>query len=670
MRLARFEKVNRYGSPTDDEAVETGDAAKGTWTDIVVDCIAMQWDGIQVGPVRMVHRVQHFTGKKKITDLELYPIQFRNKNEEICKTLTTRGRRVINCFGHKKYNGLTVKSTSLQMPPTYPRQPGMPPPPPNYRERNPDSVREIDSDVYIDFNAFFKLIPLRFERLRRVIPSREEVAEQFGPQKLTEYYTGDHEVDEIRSDKFLSNNRHLTFPQKPEELEGLSQDYLMLLPHAVPGYDFRQREWARLDVDKVEDIDKSEQARTRGWEDLVINKGYSQLLLSLVDNHTSAVDHRRRRNAAGHRVSTAQIDLIKGKGRGLIILLYGPPGTGKTSTAEAVAAYSGKPLYAITCGDIGTVPPAVEDNLRMHTQRAEEWGCVLLLDEADVFLARRTWNDMNRNALVSIFLRHLEYYSGILFLTTNIVGIIDEAFKSRIHVALRYNTINLDSTQSIWDNMLNRIIKDNEYADVKISFNRDALLDFARRHYEQHEPDETTWNARQIRNAFSTAIAMGQFDRIERIRKEGLTPDEAAQSSKKSFMTIKLTSRNFCKIAETAADFEEYINTVRGPDRDNALANQQRNDYFETPAKQPPRKLYRQQAEEDQVVRRRGHATPPTSSRPPKGKRIARRPVYMDEEEDDDDDDDDDNDDDRKHGVGTARHKELKFSEHDDSEEE
>jgi hypothetical protein len=199
-----------------------------------------------------------------------------------------------------------------------------------------------------------------------------------------------------------------------------------------------------LEIDKVEDIDKSEQARTRGWDDIVINKDYSQLLLSLVDNHTSGIDHRRRKNPYGHRIPTAQIDLIKGKGtnhidtlpntlltdsslgRGLIILLYGPPGTGKTSTAEAIAAYTGKPLYAITCGDIGITPLDVEENLRMHTERAEEWGCVLLLDEADVFLARRTWTDMNRNALVSsmeissqlvarskltiysVFLRHLE----------------------------------------------------------------------------------------------------------------------------------------------------------------------------------------------------------------------------------------------------------------------
>lgn len=37
---------------------------------------------------------------------------------------------------------------------------------------------------------------------------------------------------------------------------------------------------------------------------------------------------------------------------------------------------------------------------------------VVLLDEADVFLEQRTLTDLQRNALVSVFLRVLEYYDG------------------------------------------------------------------------------------------------------------------------------------------------------------------------------------------------------------------------------------------------------------------
>jgi MoxR-like ATPase len=52
-------------------------------------------------------------------------------------------------------------------------------------------------------------------------------------------------------------------------------------------------------------------------------------------------------------------------------MLTDPPGSGKTSTAETIAAYIGKQLYAITCGDVGTEPKELERNLTKHTRLAE-----------------------------------------------------------------------------------------------------------------------------------------------------------------------------------------------------------------------------------------------------------------------------------------------------------
>ena len=120
----------------------------------------------------------------------------------------------------------------------------------------------------------------------------------------------------------------------------------------------------------------------------------------------------------------------------MIILLHGVPGVGKSSTAETIAEETGRPLLPVTCGDIGENASEVEKNLEHIFTNSHRWGCVLLLDEAEVFLAKRNNEDLKRNAMVSVFLRMLEYYSGILFLTTNRVGTMDEAFKSRIHISL------------------------------------------------------------------------------------------------------------------------------------------------------------------------------------------------------------------------------------------
>lgn len=154
----------------------------------------------------------------------------------------------------------------------------------------------------------------------------------------------------------------------------------------------------------VEEIDfVSEAAESGGFDDLVIPKAYRDLLVALVHNHSSGLERKekKKRQSALASLSTPMIDLVRHKGQGLIFLLHGPPGAGKTSTAETIAAYTKRPLYSITCGDMGVTPNEVEGSLTIHTQRADKWGCVLLLDEADVFLVQRDMHDMQRNAMVS-----------------------------------------------------------------------------------------------------------------------------------------------------------------------------------------------------------------------------------------------------------------------------
>lgn len=158
-----------------------------------------------------------------------------------------------------------------------------------------------------------------------------------------------------------------------------------------------------LDIDLLQEIDRRPEARDLSFNELVIPDKTRTLLVSLVEDHASKVKGHwdPKTMADTERSQRPQVDLVRGKGQGLIILLHGPPGSGKTSTAETIAAYTQRPLYSITCGDLGLTATEVEQHLSDHTRRAENWGCVLLLDEADVFLMQRNWQDMDRNALVS-----------------------------------------------------------------------------------------------------------------------------------------------------------------------------------------------------------------------------------------------------------------------------
>lgn len=188
-------------------------------------------------------------------------------------------------------------------------------------------------------------------------------------------------------------------------------------------------------VSNIREIEWNEKA----FDSLVLPDNQKSIVKALVESHT------------GKNIAASTIDdIIQGKGRGLVSVLHGPPGVGKTLTAEGIAELLKRPLYSVSSGELGTNPAALEQELNKILDIAHSWGAVLLLDEADVFLERRTMADMHRNALVSIFLRLLEYFQGILFLTTNRVETFDDAFQSRIHVALRYNELGFKAKVKIW----------------------------------------------------------------------------------------------------------------------------------------------------------------------------------------------------------------------------
>ena len=178
--------------------------------------------------------------------------------------------------------------------------------------------------------------------------------------------------------------------------ENLPNEALMLLPPRVYGFSLLDRKWFAFDISLVEDIKYS----NLSFDRLVIPEDHKKIMQALVRHHTK-----------GPRIAAAEMkepdqefsmDIIRGKGKGLIILLHGVPGVGKTSTAECVAAQTGRPLFPITCGDIGATAEDVEERLNKYFDMAHKWGCVLLLDEEDFFLGRREkGGELQRNGIVS-----------------------------------------------------------------------------------------------------------------------------------------------------------------------------------------------------------------------------------------------------------------------------
>ena len=197
-----------------------------------------------------------------------------------------------------------------------------------------------------------------------------------------------------RSD-FLQSTDLLMFQSLREH--GISDKCLMLLPTRLYGYSLLDHKWFALDINHLSEIPP--RSLTAHFDDLVLPEGHGMLLQALIKNHVRLPNQSpSNRNKFSEEFS---MDLVAGKGKGLIILLHGVPGVGKTSTAECVAAELKRPLLPITCGDIGTTPQEAEETLESFCVLAHRWRCVLLLDEADVFLAKREKGDIKRNSLVS-----------------------------------------------------------------------------------------------------------------------------------------------------------------------------------------------------------------------------------------------------------------------------
>ncbi|KAK3702197.1 hypothetical protein LTR37_015029 [Vermiconidia calcicola] len=222
-----------------------------------------------------------------------------------------------------------------------------------------------------------------------------------------------------------------------------------------------------------------------------------------------------------------------------------------------------KPLLPITCGNLGLNAQSVEEALDENFKLAQAWDCILLLEEADVFLAQLETTDLERNALVSVFLRTLEYYSGIMFLTTNRVGAFDEAFRSRIHSALFYHDLDHDQTINIWDKSLQRLVQQKERLKQPFGLSiedRNDIINYAANVWSLYNVHGMSpWNGRQIRNAFQTAVALAEH----RALREPPTNN-----------VPKLVWTDFKSVILASQDFERYMINTHGGQTDSFRAQQ------------------------------------------------------------------------------------------------
>ena len=417
-------------------ATKESSFVKGTWYEI--EGRYMDYDGKTFGLGSMEVEIEAFKGPRKINSLPCYPLKYHKDVESIKKVLIERGKKFTELAGmqYKFHKGMSFTKRKRQAikvttngrvmidPGTFRRVN------PNYpistvKAPDPDILDTIglggDSDSEDDCCCGDDE---EDGGRAHVFDDNQEprTRTKIVADKQGDYHIVDVEVDENGLEIQKENMEKMVEGSEKREF---TEEELLIASPVVLGFAFSEKMWLEFTVSGIHDIEWNEGA----FESLVLPEKQKSIVKALVQSHTSEAAERKNID-----------DVIQGKGRGLVAVLHGTPGVGKTLTAESIAELLKCPLYCVSAGELGTNPRELEQELQKILDLAHAWGAVLLLDEADVFLEARTAQDIHRNALVSIFLRLLEYFQGILFLTTNRVATFDDAFQSRIHIALRVHT--------------------------------------------------------------------------------------------------------------------------------------------------------------------------------------------------------------------------------------
>ncbi|KXH67804.1 AAA family ATPase [Colletotrichum salicis] len=391
----------------------------------------VDFDGDEFGTRYESLLIPAFAGASPIASLNALPLAHHPDPDAVTRLLTERGRRWEALAGQKfrQYKGVALDHCNRRF--------------------------NIDGRVMVDAETHHRIMADYAFNVRSF------------PTTVGRKRKQDDESDDIE-----------LVPKETAEFAPLSDEQCLLASPMVRGFSFTEKKFLDFFVDKISPIEWN----TQCFEQLVLPTSQKELVQALVAEHTARATDPN---------SSAFDDIVKGKGKGLILVLHGPPGVGKTLTAECVAEFSRRPLYIVSSGDLGTSSSVLDEKLTKTLDLASTWKAVLLIDEADVFLERRSLHDMERNSLVSIFLRTLEYYSGILFMTTNRVRTFDDAFKSRIHVPLKYDDLPRESRLKVWKNFLDNV-------EGGVDIDDDGYKKLA----------EGKLNGRQIKNVVRTAKSL------------------------------------------------------------------------------------------------------------------------------------------------------------------
>ncbi len=142
-------------------------------------------------------------------------------------------------------------------------------------------------------------------------------------------------------------------------------------------------------------------------------------------------------------------------GRGVTALFSGASGTGKTMSAMAVARRLDIQLFRLDLSKVvSKYIGETEKNLDRVFTDAQNAGAVILIDEADALLGKRSEvkdaHDRYANIEVAYLLQRMEQFEGLAILTTNMRKNLDAAFMRRLRFVVEFPRPDVGAREQIW----------------------------------------------------------------------------------------------------------------------------------------------------------------------------------------------------------------------------
>lgn len=380
----------------------------------------IDYDGEAYRAVERLIVMKRFHGEKDVTKLAVFPARFLKDKDAVLQDAIASGKNFHHHIKYPQgfYNGWTLTHTPTGEAVT---------------DEKGDIIKKpkhIESDVILDFGEAFRSSPkwkpdvTRWSKVSNLggwtlafdhVPIRQWDNNKRKNQlsSAREYVVSESGIYQSETNAFLEHDQFLLQPQgqaQGEQPLSFSDEDYILLPRRMFAYSLWQRSFVQIDSHYLSKKSSSQSGR-EPFEELSIKPETKTVIESLVKSHF----RRQKAERDGYEVESQ--DLIRGKGKGTVILLHGVPGVGKTATAEAIAQKWKKPLFPITCGDLGFTADSVENSLNEIFRLAHLWDCILLFDEADVFITQRDGTNLKKNALVSG--KHVQPLLGFLSMIQN-----------------------------------------------------------------------------------------------------------------------------------------------------------------------------------------------------------------------------------------------------------